>query len=185
MIQIGDTGFTKIGVEMKYLKAAVGTHKSFTRNIGTLVLMITLLPACGESSNPSSSKYGQKTFKKPSKIALTAGLKTGSTRTKLAMAKNRTSSSKDGVFETVDIREIIEDVAVWTDKNVTIDRRLTGNIRIALPKNATATESYTAFRYAIKLKGWAIVETEKVITITSAVKKAQKSSVPKKSTKKT
>ncbi|MEZ4743753.1 MAG: hypothetical protein R3B45_15130 [Bdellovibrionota bacterium] len=129
---------------------------------------IILLNSCGVSSqnsmqqnqsnsnNSHNSLYYKGTSKKNDKATLTLSIK-----------ENQTDHGKkgDGVSEKIDIMALVADVSVWTDKKIILNRQIRGPVEIALPINATASESYMAFKYAIKKRGWHLTETESTIKI--------------------
>ncbi len=67
--------------------------------------------------------------------------------------------------EMTDIQDIIKAVAVWTGKNVILDRNVTGKVQIISPKRVTKEEAYQAFLSALNLLDLTTVETGKVIKI--------------------
>lgn len=67
--------------------------------------------------------------------------------------------------EMTDIQDIIKAVAVWTGKNVLLDRNVTGKVQIISPKRVTKEEAYQAFLSALNLLDLTTVETGKVIKI--------------------
>lgn len=67
--------------------------------------------------------------------------------------------------EMTEISDIIKAVAVWTGKNVILDRNVTGKIQIISPKKVTKEEAYQAFLSALNVLELTTVETGKVIKI--------------------
>ena len=67
--------------------------------------------------------------------------------------------------EMTDIQDIIKAVAVWTGKNVILDRNVTGKVQIISPKKVTKEEAYQAFLSALNILELTTVETGKVIKI--------------------
>ena len=67
--------------------------------------------------------------------------------------------------ENTDIQDIIKAVALWTGRNVIIDRNVTGKIQILSPKKVTKEEAYQAFLSSLNVLGLTVVETGKVIKI--------------------
>ena len=47
--------------------------------------------------------------------------------------------------ELTDIKDIIKAVALWTNKNVLLDRNVAGKIQIISPRKVTKEEAYQAF----------------------------------------
>jgi general secretion pathway protein D len=56
-------------------------------------------------------------------------------------------------------------VALWTNKNVILDRNVSGKVQIISPRKVTKEEAYQAFLSALNLLGMTTVETGKVIKI--------------------
>ncbi|MBI2601536.1 MAG: type II secretion system secretin GspD [Deltaproteobacteria bacterium] len=67
--------------------------------------------------------------------------------------------------EPTDIQDIIKAVAVWTGKNVILDRNVTGKVQIISPRKVTKEEAYQTFLSALNLLDLTTVETGKVIKI--------------------
>lgn len=67
--------------------------------------------------------------------------------------------------ELTDIKDIIKAVALWTGKNVILDRNVTGKVQIISPKPVTKEEAYQAFLSALNMLNLTTVETGKVIKI--------------------
>lgn len=67
--------------------------------------------------------------------------------------------------EMTEIQDIIKAIALWTGKNVILDRNVTGKVRIISPKRVTKEEAYQAFLSALNLLNLTTVETGKVIKI--------------------
>lgn len=67
--------------------------------------------------------------------------------------------------EPTEIKDIIKAVALWTGKNVILDRNVNGKVQIISPRKVTKEEAYQAFLSALNLLGLTIVETGKVIKI--------------------
>lgn len=67
--------------------------------------------------------------------------------------------------EPTDIRDIIKAVALWTNKNVLLDKNVQGRVQIISPKKVTKEEAYQAFLSALNLVDLTTVETGKVIKI--------------------
>ena len=67
--------------------------------------------------------------------------------------------------ELTDIKDIIKAMALWTGKNVILDRNVTGKIQIISPKKVTKEEAYQAFLSALNMLQLTTVETGKVIKI--------------------
>lgn len=67
--------------------------------------------------------------------------------------------------EPTEIKDIIRAVALWTNKNVILDRNVSGKVQIISPKKVTKEEAYQAFLSALNLLGMTTVETGKVIKI--------------------
>jgi len=67
--------------------------------------------------------------------------------------------------EPTEIKDIIKAVALWTGKNVIIDRQVTGKVQIISPRKVTKEEAYQAFLSALNILGLTTVETGRVIKI--------------------
>lgn len=67
--------------------------------------------------------------------------------------------------EPTEIKDIIKAVALWTNKNVILDRNVSGKVQIISPRKVTKEEAYQAFLSALNLLGMTTVETGKVIKI--------------------
>jgi general secretion pathway protein D len=67
--------------------------------------------------------------------------------------------------EPTEIKDIIRAVALWTGKNVILDRNVNGKVQIISPKKVTKEEAYQAFLSALNLLTLTTVETGKVIKI--------------------
>jgi len=67
--------------------------------------------------------------------------------------------------EPTEIKDIIKAVALWTGKNVILDRNVNGKVQIISPRKVTKEEAYQAFLSALNLLGMTTVETGKVIKI--------------------
>lgn len=67
--------------------------------------------------------------------------------------------------ELTDIKDIIKAVALWTGKNVILDRNVTGKVQIISPKKVTKEEAYQAFLSALNMLNLTTVETGKVIKV--------------------
>jgi general secretion pathway protein D len=67
--------------------------------------------------------------------------------------------------ELTEIKDIIKAVAVWTNKNVILDRNVTGKVQMIFPKKVTKEEAYQAFLSALNKLNLTTVETGKVIKI--------------------
>jgi general secretion pathway protein D len=67
--------------------------------------------------------------------------------------------------EPTEIKDIIKAVALWTGKNVILDRQVSGKVQIISPRKVTKEEAYQAFLSALNLLGLTTVETGKVIKI--------------------
>ena len=67
--------------------------------------------------------------------------------------------------EPTEIKDIIKAVALWTGKNVILDRQVTGKVQIISPRKVTKEEAYQAFLSALNILGLTTVETGKVIKI--------------------
>lgn len=67
--------------------------------------------------------------------------------------------------ELTDIKDIIKAMAIWTGKNVILDRNVSGKVQIISPKKVTKEEAYQAFLSALNLLNLTTVETGKVIKI--------------------
>jgi general secretion pathway protein D len=67
--------------------------------------------------------------------------------------------------EPTEIKDIIRAVALWTGKNVILDRNVTGKIQIISPKRVTKEEAYQAFLSALNVLQFTTVETGKIIKI--------------------
>jgi len=67
--------------------------------------------------------------------------------------------------EPTEIKDIIKAVALWTGKNVILDRNVNGKVQIISPKKVTKEEAYQAFLSALNLLTLTTVETGKVIKI--------------------
>ena len=67
--------------------------------------------------------------------------------------------------EPTEIKDIIKAVALWTGKNVILDRQVTGKVQIISPRKVTKEEAYQAFLSALNILGQTTVETGKVIKI--------------------
>lgn len=67
--------------------------------------------------------------------------------------------------EQTEIKDIIKAVALWTGKNVILDRNVNGKVQIISPRKVTKEEAYQAFLSALNLLGLTTVETGKVIKI--------------------
>ncbi len=67
--------------------------------------------------------------------------------------------------ELTDIKDIIKAVALWTGRNVILDRNVTGKIQIISPKRVTKEEAYQAFLSALNMLNLTTVETGRVIKI--------------------
>ena len=67
--------------------------------------------------------------------------------------------------EPTEIKDIIKAVALWTGKNVILDRNVNGKVQIISPRKVTKEEAYQAFLSALNLLGLTTVETGKVIKI--------------------
>jgi len=64
-----------------------------------------------------------------------------------------------------EIKDIVKAVALWTGKNVILDRNVNGKIQIISPKQVTKEEAYQAFLSALNVLNLTTVETGKVIKI--------------------
>ncbi len=78
--------------------------------------------------------------------------------------------------EPTNIRDIIRTVALWTEKNVIIGRRVRGRVQIIAPSKVTKEEAYQAFLAALDMLNLTTVETGKVIKIIPT-RKAYKSNL--------
>ncbi len=67
--------------------------------------------------------------------------------------------------EPTEIKDIIKAVALWTNKNVILDRNVSGKVQIISPRKVTKEEAYQAFLSALNLLGMTTVETGKIIKI--------------------
>lgn len=67
--------------------------------------------------------------------------------------------------EPTEIKDIIRAVALWTGKNVILDRNVSGKIQIISPKKVTKEEAYQAFLSALNVLQFTTVETGKIIKI--------------------
>ncbi len=67
--------------------------------------------------------------------------------------------------ELTEIKDIIKAVAMWTNKNVILDRNVTGKVQMIFPKKVTKEEAYMAFLSALNKLNLTTVETGKVIKI--------------------
>ncbi len=67
--------------------------------------------------------------------------------------------------EMTEIQDIIKAVAVWTGKNVILDRNVSGKVQIISPRKVTKEEAYQAFLSALNILEYTTVETGKVIKI--------------------
>lgn len=67
--------------------------------------------------------------------------------------------------EPTEIKDIIRAVALWTGKNVILDRQVSGKIQIISPKRVTKEEAYQAFLSALNVLQMTTVETGKIIKI--------------------
>lgn len=67
--------------------------------------------------------------------------------------------------EPTEIKDIIKAIALWTGKNVILDRNVSGKVQIISPKKVTKEEAYQAFLSALNLLNFTTVETGKVIKI--------------------
>jgi general secretion pathway protein D len=67
--------------------------------------------------------------------------------------------------EPTEIKDIIKAVALWTGKNVILDRNVNGKVQIISPRKVTKEEAYQAFLSALNILGLTTVETGKVIKI--------------------
>ena len=67
--------------------------------------------------------------------------------------------------ELTDIKDIIKAVALWTGKNVILDRNVTGKVQIISPRKVTKEEAYQAFLSALNMLNLTTVSTGKVIKI--------------------
>ncbi|MBP6218104.1 MAG: type II secretion system secretin GspD [Oligoflexales bacterium] len=67
--------------------------------------------------------------------------------------------------EPTEIKDIIKAIALWTGKNVILDRNVSGKVQIISPKKVTKEEAYQAFLSALNLLKLTTVETGKVIKI--------------------
>ena len=67
--------------------------------------------------------------------------------------------------EPTEIKDIIKAVALWTGKNVILDRQVTGKVQIISPRKVTKEEAYQAFLSALNILGLTTVETGRVIKI--------------------
>ena len=67
--------------------------------------------------------------------------------------------------EPTEIKDIIKAVALWTGKNVILDRQVSGKVQIISPRKVTKEEAYQAFLSALNILGHTTVETGKVIKI--------------------
>ena len=67
--------------------------------------------------------------------------------------------------EPTEIKDIIRAVALWTGKNVILDRNVSGKIQIISPKRVTKEEAYQAFLSALNVLQFTTVETGKIIKI--------------------
>jgi general secretion pathway protein D len=67
--------------------------------------------------------------------------------------------------EPTEIKDIIKAVALWTNKNVILDRNVSGKVQIISPRKVTKEEAYQAFLSALNLLQLTTVETGKVIKI--------------------
>jgi general secretion pathway protein D len=67
--------------------------------------------------------------------------------------------------EPTEIKDIIKAVALWTGKNVILDRNVNGKVQIISPRKVTKEEAYQAFLSALNLLALTTVETGKVIKI--------------------
>lgn len=96
-----------------------------------------------------------------------------------AFAQSRSDSAADKVPEgeelvnidfpePTDIKDIIRAVALWTGKNIIIDKSVTGKVQMISPKKVTKEEAYQAFLSALSLLKLTTVETGKVIKIMTA-----------------
>lgn len=75
--------------------------------------------------------------------------------------------------ELTDIKDIIKAVALWTGKNVILDRKISGKVQIISPRRVTKEEAYQAFLSALNVLDLTTVETGKIIKI-MPVRKAVK-----------
>ncbi len=67
--------------------------------------------------------------------------------------------------EPTEIKDIIKAVALWTGKNVILDRQVTGKVQIISPRKVTKEEAYQAFLSALNILGLTTVETGRIIKI--------------------
>ena len=67
--------------------------------------------------------------------------------------------------EPTEIKDIIKAVALWTGKNVILDRNVNGKVQIISPRKVTKEEAYQTFLSALNILGLTTVETGKVIKI--------------------
>lgn len=67
--------------------------------------------------------------------------------------------------EPTEIKDIIRAVALWTGKNVILDRNVSGKIQIISPKRVTKEEAYQAFLSALNVLQFTTVESGKIIKI--------------------
>ena len=67
--------------------------------------------------------------------------------------------------EPTEIKDIIKAVALWTGKNVILDRNVNGKVQIISPRRVTKEEAYQAFLSALNILGLTTVETGKVTKI--------------------
>ena len=110
--------------------------------------------ALGQSAKPSSPSLAQNTPKAPAT----------STKGAASIPEGRELVNMD-FPELTDIKDIIKAVALWTGKNVILDRNVTGKVQIISPKKVTKEEAYQAFLSALNMLNLTTVETGKVIKV--------------------
>jgi general secretion pathway protein D len=67
--------------------------------------------------------------------------------------------------EPTEIKDIVKAVALWTGKNVILDKQVAGKVQIISPRRVTKEEAYQAFLSALNLSGFTTVETGKMMKI--------------------
>ncbi len=67
--------------------------------------------------------------------------------------------------EPTEIKDIVRAVALWMNKNVILDRNVSGKIQIISPKRVTKEEAYQAFLSALNVLQFTTVETGKLVKI--------------------
>ena len=110
--------------------------------------------ALGQSAKASSTNLAQNTSNTPPVAAKGAA----------SIPEGRELVNMD-FPELTDIKDIIKAVALWTGKNVILDRNVTGKVQIISPKKVTKEEAYQAFLSALNMLNLTTVETGKVIKV--------------------